>query len=247
MKTRAPKSILILGAGSDIGQAIAHRYAKAGASLILAAHSGADLERQATDLTIRYGTKVDTVVFDIMHPDPGAFLDGLPYLCDTAVCVVGLLGEQQSAQSNPAEASSIMEVNYVGPARFIGEIADRMAFRRSGTIIGISSVAGDRGRVSNYLYGSAKAGFTAFLSGLRARGTRHGFHVITVKPGPVRTKMTAGMQLPPLLTAEPQEVAEAVFAADLGKHNVVYVRRVWFPVMLLIRALPEILFKRLAL
>jgi short-subunit dehydrogenase len=109
-------------------------------------------------------------------------------------------------------------------------------------------VAGDRGRGSNYLYGAAKAGFTAFLSGLRNRLAPKGLRVVTVKPGFVRTRMTADMKLPPVLTAEPQEVGRAIFdAAEKGGGDVIYVRWIWRPVMMVIRSIPERFFKRLRL
>jgi hypothetical protein len=113
-------------------------------------------------------------------------------------------------------------------------------------IVGISSVAGDRGRGSNYVYGAAKAGFTAFLSGLRNRLSPLGVRVVTVKPGFVRTRMTEGMKLPPVLTAEADEVGRAIFKAERGG-DVLYVRPVWRGVMAIIRAIPEPVFKRLKL
>ncbi len=119
-----------------------------------------------------------------------------------------------------------MRANYVGPALFLGEVANRMERRGSGTIIGVSSVAGERGRATNYVYGSAKAGFTAFLSGLRSRLTKTGVHVVTVKPGFVATRMTEGMKLPPLLTAQPEEVAVAVLRSELRRSDIIYVRRI---------------------
>jgi short-subunit dehydrogenase len=120
-----------------------------------------------------------------------------------------------------------------------------MEERGYGTIIAISSVAGDRGRAKNYIYGSAKAGFTAFLSGLRNRLAKKGVRIITVKPGFVNTSMTAGMILPKALTAEPQEVARAVFNAMARGKDVVYVRKIWRPIMIIICAIPERVFKKL--
>ena len=160
---------------------------------------------------------------------------------------MGLLGEQSSSSENMAIADTVMLTNYVAPALFLGEVANRMEKRGSGTIIGISSVAGDRGRGSNYTYGSAKAGFTAFLSGLRNRLAKHGVHVATVKPGFVDTRMTAGMKLPPLLTAKPEEVGRAVFAAEQKRRDSIYVRPIWQIVMLIIRLIPERIFKKLSL
>ena len=119
------------------------------------------------------------------------------------------------------------------------------AARRSGTIIGISSVAGDRGRATNYIYGSAKAGFTAYLSGLRNRLAGQGVHVATISPGFIATRMTAGMDLPEKLTASPEEVAEAILAAQEKRRDVVYVRPIWRLVMMVIRSIPEPVFKRL--
>jgi short-subunit dehydrogenase len=158
------------------------------------------------------------------------------------ICAVGLLGKQ-----NIPDAETIMRTNYLGPALLLEEVAMRMEQRGNGVIIGISSVAGDRGRASNYPYGSAKAGFTAFLSGLRARLFGKGVHVITVKPGFVRTRMTEGMRLPGLLTADPQEVAEAIIKAQIRHRNIIYVRPVWRWIMLAIAHVPEMLFKRLPL
>ena len=123
-------------------------------------------------------------------------------------------------------------------------LAEGFAARGRGTIVGVSSVAGDRGRASNYVYGSAKSGFTAFLSGLRNRLARTAIRVITVKPGFVRTCMTAGMKLSARLTAEPQEVAAAVFAAETRKRDVIYVRPIWRLVMSIIGMLPESVFKK---
>jgi short-subunit dehydrogenase len=119
-----------------------------------------------------------------------------------------------------------------------------MKNRPGATIIGISSVAGDRGRGSNFVYGSAKAGFTAFLSGLRNALARTGVKVVTVKPGFVDTEMTAGMDLPKALTAQPEEVARAVLRAHERGKDVIYVRPVWRLIMLIIRTIPERIFKK---
>ena len=113
-------------------------------------------------------------------------------------------------------------------------------------IIGVGSVAGDRGRASNYyVYGSAKVGFGAFLSGLRNRLAKAGVHVLTVKPGFVRTKMTEGLKLPAALTAQPQEVAEAVFRAAAHGRDGIYVKARWRLIMAIIGLIPEKIFKRL--
>ena len=142
----------------------------------------------------------------------------------------------------------VLRTNFEGQALLLNLFAERFLARRSGTLVVVSSVAGDRGRASNYVYGAAKAGFTAFLSGLRNRLAPAGIRVVTVKPGFVRTRMTAGMKLPPLLTAEPEEVGDAIFkAAETGRGDVVYVRGIWRIVMTVIAMIPEPVFKRLRL
>jgi short-subunit dehydrogenase len=164
------------------------------------------------------------------------------------VSVVGLLGDQERAEGDSVHASDIMRTNFEGPALLLAEAANRMLARGRGAIVGVSSVAGERGRASNYVYGSAKAGFTAFLSGLRNRLSGTNVRVVTVKPGFVRTKMTEGLALPPLITANPGEVGHAVYrAAEVRPRDVIYVRPVWAAIMAVIRAIPEFIYKRLRL
>lgn len=246
------KSVLILGAASDIGLALARDYALRGHRLILAARGGeARLATDLADLRVRAGAQADVraVEFDILdQANHAAFLDGLSGssgLPDIVVCVVGLLGDQKQAETDPAHAELVIRSNYTAPALFLDLVAARMETRKSGQIIGISSVAGDRGRASNYVYGSAKAGFTAFLSGLRNRLAKSDVRVLTVKPGFVRTKMTAGMKLPAPLTAEPGQVSAAILKAQDGGKDVLYVLPVWWLVMSIIRAIPERMFKRM--
>lgn len=244
----SPPSVLILGAHSDIGRALARAYAATGRPIILAARNAARLESDATDIRIRHEVAVQIVEGDVSdiagHP---GFLDQLVPFPDTVITVVGLLGDQDAARADRQAAERIMRTNYLDLALLVGEIANRMQARGHGTIIGISSVAGERGRASNYVYGSAKAGYTAFLSGLRNRFNGTTIRVITVKPGFVDTSMTEGMKLPPALTAKPDEVAQAILRADARKRDVVYVKPVWQIVMLIIRLLPESIFKRLKL
>jgi short-subunit dehydrogenase len=239
------RPVLIIGARSDIAMALARRYAAAGHDLQLAARGSEGLAADAADLGLRHAITASVHELDILDTASfAAFLDGLPTLPDTAICVVGLLGDQPTAQADPAAAALIMRSNYEGPALLTGMIAERFAARGTGTIIGISSVAGERGRASNYVYGSAKAGYTAFLSGLRNRLASSGVHVMTVLPGFVRTKMTAGMPLSPALTAEPATVAEAIVAAAARRRDVIYTKGIWRLVMAVIRAIPEPVFKK---
>ena len=243
------KTLLLVGGTSDIGRATALHYAQAGWRVLLAARNEEEARRNADDIAARTGVEVTTHRLDILETGNfEGFVEGLPQLPDTVVCVVGELGDQARGQSDTSHATLVVRTNFEGPALFLGLLAERFLARGSGTIVGVSSVAGDRGRGSNYLYGAAKAGFTAFLSGLRNRLAPKGLRVLTVKPGFVRTQMTAGMKLPPLLTAEADEVGRSIFtAAEKGGSDVIYVRRIWRPVMMVIGSIPERIFKKLSL
>jgi len=175
------------------------------------------------------------------------FVDALPVLPGTVICAVGLQGDQQRAQSEMDHATLIMRSNYEGPSLILGLLAERFIARGSGAIIGISSVAGDRGRGSNYVYGSAKAGFTAFLSGLRNHCFKAGVQVITVKPGFVRTKMTAKLKLPSRFVAKPETVAAHILLSHQRKKTVIYSPPPWRLVMSIINNIPEVVFRRLSL
>jgi decaprenylphospho-beta-D-erythro-pentofuranosid-2-ulose 2-reductase len=239
--------VLILGARSDIGRALARAYAATGAEVILAARRADTLGADLADLQVRYGGAVRTVEFDVNDNDPDGFFARLGGTPGTVVMVVGLLGDQAQSAADDGAARLVMESNYVGPARYLLAAARLMNARASGCIIGISSVAGDRGRGSNFIYGSAKAGFTAFLSGLRNRFGKSKVQVITVKPGFVYTSMTEGMSLPAKLTARPDEVAAAVVKAHRSGRNVIYTKSIWRLIMLIIGVIPERIFKKLNL
>lgn len=240
--------VLILGGRSDIGLACARAFAAKGHPVQLAARNAASLQPEATDLGLRHPVAVSLHEFDVLDTAGHvAFLDGLPAAPGIVVCAIGMMGEQEASENDFAAAAQVMRSNYEAPAAILGLIANRMEALGAGTIVGISSVAGDRGRATNYVYGSAKAGFTAFLSGLRNRLAKTGVHVVTVKPGFVATRMTAGMDLPAKLTAQPEELGAAVLKAVNRKRNVIYVRPVWALVMAIIRNIPEPVFKKLKL
>ena len=240
--TKGP--VLILGARSDIGMAVAHKYAALGHGVQLAARDVASLERAKADIEVRHQVDVTLHAFDALAFEThAAFVDGLPALPQIAVCVVGYMGEQAENERDLSAASLVMRSNFEGPAHILAELANRFEARGSGILVGVSSVAGERGRATNYVYGSAKAGFTAFLSGLRNRLAKKGVHVLTVLPGFVNTQMTAGMDLPAKLTAEPGAVADKIAAATASGRNVIYVKSVWWLIMMIIRNIPEAIFK----
>ncbi len=241
-------TVLILGSTSDIAQAVARRFAKASYNLQLAARDPTQLEILASDLRIRYQVTVQIMAFDATQFDTHAeFYRQLAPAPAVVITVFGYLGDQAKGEKDWAEAHAILDTNYTGAVSILNVVAEDFAIKKAGTIVGVSSVAGDRGRGSNYLYGSAKAGFSAYLSGLRNRMHAYGVSVITMKPGFVATSMTEDLDLPPLLTAQPSATAEDLFQAVKSKKDVVYSKWFWRPIMIVITLLPERLFKRLKL
>jgi decaprenylphospho-beta-D-erythro-pentofuranosid-2-ulose 2-reductase len=242
------ENVLILGATSDMAVAIARKLAGEGYSITLAARSTERLSALEGDLRVRYKTMVNSAYFDALDfAGHEGFYTSLPEKPDIVICVFGLLGDQPEAQDNWKHCQDIIHSNYTGAVSILNVIANDFERRKKGVIVGISSVAGERGRQSNYIYGSAKAGFTAYLSGLRNRLFRHGVHVMTVKPGFVKTKMIENLSTPGILTASPRKVAEKISKAILRKTNTLYVLPAWGLIMWVIRCIPEAIFKRLKL
>lgn len=242
-------TLLLIGGTSDIGFATARRFAAAGWSVTLAARNLEAAERNAADLRIAGAAGVDVRHLDVTECDSfPAFVAALGAVPDAVVCSVGELGKDAETKGDLTLSRRVIDSNYTGPALLLGLIGDRMAARGSGVIVGISSVAGERGRRGNYLYGSAKAGFTAYLSGLRSHLLGRGVRVVSILPGFVDTSMTAGMDLPKPLTAKPDEVAARIYrAVDKAGGEVVYVKPVWRLVMAIIKAIPEPIFKKMSI
>ncbi len=237
--------VLVLGARSDIARALAHAYAAAGHPILLAARDPAALEADRADLELRHRVSATAHAYDALELDRiGAFFDALPVVPGVVIQAVGYLGDQARAEQDPLEAAHVVASNLTGPAAALEEAARRMAAAGGGTIVGISSVAGERGRAKNHWYGAAKAGLTAVLSGMRQKWWRDGVHVLTVKPGFVATAMTEGMDLPAPLTDTAEGIAAAIKrAAD--RKRAVYMPWKWRLVMTVITLLPEPVFKRL--
>ncbi|NPA49113.1 MAG: SDR family oxidoreductase [Thermodesulfobacteria bacterium] len=238
--------ILILGAGSDIAQELARLYAEEGYNLYLASRNLNLLERLAKDLEIRYQIKAKPLFFDATsYETHSGFYQKLEPKPLGVVVAFGYLGDQLKAQKDFNEARKIIETNFLGAVSILEIIAKDFEERKAGFIIGISSVAGERGRQSNYIYGAAKAAFSIYLQGLRNRLYRSGISVLTVKPGFVETKMTASMKLPKLLTASPVRVAQDIIKAWHKKKDEIYTLWIWRYIMFLIRMIPENIGKRL--
>lgn len=238
-------TVLILGATSDIGFAIAKKFASKKHAIQLAARNVDQLKPLQSDIEIRYNVTCSVHEFDAVKFETHAsFYHLLNPKPDVVVYVIGYMNENEKVIGNWNESLKTINANYTGAVSILNIIADDFRKKQSGTIIGISSVAGNRGRQSNYIYGSAKAAFTAYLSGLRNKLYHDKIHVLTVLPGFVYTKMTEHLQLPKLLTAKPEEVAEVVYKGVQKKKNTVYVKWFWKWIMLIIISIPESIFKK---
>ncbi|HIV54668.1 MAG TPA: SDR family oxidoreductase [Candidatus Anaerobiospirillum stercoravium] len=243
-----PSGILVLGAASDMAraciQALAQEYK--GRTFYLAGRDLSAMEQQVADLSLRTGCAMSAHHFDALDPSNHAALwENLKDKVDLVLCCVGLLGDQMAARHDVALAERIVRTNFTGLIPMLTLVADTFEERKAGTLIVVSSVAGDRGRASNYVYGSAKAGLSAFLSGLRQRLHNHGVKVITVMPGFVKTRMVEGMELPEALTATPEQVAADVIAAVRKDKGVVYTRFFWRFIMFIVKSIPEGIFRKM--
>lgn len=240
------KYVLIIGAKSDIAKELAKLYAKNGFGIYLAGRGvSAD---QANDLAIRYGASVQIKEFDISAFDTHkSFFDSLVPKPFGVVVASGYMADQNLCESDFDEALNTINVNYTGAVSILNIIANDMERKKEGFIVGISSVAGDRGRKTNYIYGSSKAGFSAYLSGLRNRLFASGVRVLTVKPGFVDTQMTAGLELPAKLTASSEKAALDIFVAQQKGRNTLYTKPIWWLIMLIIKHIPENIFKKMSI
>lgn len=239
------KTILLLGAKSDIAIAYAQLFASKGYDLILAARGSSELLELKTKLNAEFLVQVTLKEFDVLALNTHeSFFQDLAGNLYGIICCIGYLGNQELALNNSKEAQLIWNTNFIGCAHILSVAGKFLKNRNGGFIVGVSSVAGNRGRKGNYYYGSAKAGFSAFLSGLRGDLLNYNIQVVTVKPGFVKTKMTANLDLPKLLTTTPQAVANHTFKALKRKKNVVYVHWIWRYIMWIVQLIPEAIFKR---
>lgn len=245
----ATKGVVVLGATSAIARAVANEFAYRGYNLVLAARDQEENEAIAADLRVRWGANVAALPFEAEDYDshPAFFESCHQVLGDAMEGVVlcfGYLAEQAAAQTDFFLAHRTIDVNYTSAVSILEIFARHFEQQRRGFLCGVSSVAGDRGRQSNYLYGSAKAGFSAYLEGLRNRLFHAGVHVVTVKPGFIDTKMTFGK--PNLLLLAPvSKAGKDIFNAIRHRKNVAYVPWFWRYIMLIIRHIPEWQFKKM--
>jgi decaprenylphospho-beta-D-erythro-pentofuranosid-2-ulose 2-reductase len=245
-----PRKILVLGATSGIAEATCRIWASQGARLFLVARNGEKLAAVAADLRTRGASYVDTAVADLDNTDqhPALLAHAVNSLTglDVAYLAHGILGDQAKAEQDFNTAAQIIYTNYMAPVSLLTWLANFCVQRHAGTLAVISSVAGDRGRKSNYLYGSSKAGLSAFLGGLRNRVDREGVTVLSIKPGPVKTAMTSSMKGSEKF-ADVDKVAQSIVKAIDKQQDTLYVPFQWQPIMFVIRNIPERIFKKLNL
>ncbi|OED38332.1 short-chain dehydrogenase [PVC group bacterium (ex Bugula neritina AB1)] len=241
--------VLILGAKSDIAQACALTFLKKNYSLILAARKVERLKEWQKDMASQYDGTIDLVEFDACDFESHReTYRSLPKKPDIALICFGYLGYYSDCTEDFSESKRIIEVNFTGAVSICNIIAHDFKQRdKVTTIIGVSSVAGDRGRKGNYIYGSTKAAFQTYLSGLRQHLFPHNVHVIDVRPGFIQTPMTAHVKAPRLLTSTSDVVAKDIWKAFERKKDVLYTPWFWKYIMLIVKSIPGFVFKRIQL
>jgi hypothetical protein len=240
---------VVLGATSGIAQPLLRKMAQAGNELLLIGRSQERLDALKPDLLARGAAQVLTFEADLVESDPHLVVsfakECFPDF-DTVILAYGSMRNQESCQTSADHAVLELQTNFLSPAALLTGFAKYFEARKAGTLAVITSVAGDRGRRSNYVYGAAKGGLSLFLQGLRSRLHASGVRVLTIKPGPVDTAMTAGIKGAPFL-ATPEKVAADIYRALLNpRKDVIYTPRRWRWIMAALSIIPERLFKRLA-
>ena len=240
---------IILGATSSMARAFARAVAERGEAVFVAGRDMDDLKALAADLVARGAAEARAVRFDARDAKTFTSIIEEVELVPGEISVASFVGSmpgQEEIDADPGLIEGVVVDNFTGPARFLAAIAPLMEARGGGTVVGVASVAGDRGRIGNYVYGAAKAGFATYLSGLRNRLTRAGGHVVTVKPGFVDTSMTWGIE-GMFLVASPEKVAGDILKAVEKKKNVIYTPSFWWIIMTIIKLIPERIFKKMSI
>lgn len=237
------KQVLIVGATSPVARETAYRFGTRGVEVALLGRQGDELCRIAADITLRTGAPARSVIADITDlPSASAVLQAVGPM-DGLVWLAGSMEGLDTAFTDPEAIERLALTNFTAPAVWLTAAAPQLK-ARNGFIVGVSSVAGDRGRASNYPYGAAKAGFTALLDGMRLRLAAEGIRVSTVKPGFIDTRMTWALTKRPLC-ASPGQVADAIVRAADGPGCSCYVLPPWRLIMAILRLLPEPIFRKL--
>ena len=245
------KNILIIGATSAISIACARVWANEKANFFLVGRNQSKLQQTADDLSVLDASSVYTYVLDVndfeLHEKVIEKCFSVMKQVDIALIAHGTLPDQAECEKDVNLALHEFSSNGLSVISLLTILANRMEAQTGGTLAVISSVAGDRGRPSNYLYGTAKAAVSVFCEGLRARLFKVGVHVLTIKPGFVDTPMTKDLQLPGLLLVSPEKIAKCITRGIEKKSNTIYAPGFWYFIMLIIKSIPEFIFKKLSL
>ncbi len=244
------RKILLIGATSAIAEATARYFAAEGCAFFLVARNETKLQTIAQDLQVRGASQVDYRPLDMNEFEEHLNLIQAAHEAlagfNTVLIAHGTLGDQEASQASYATTEEELKTNFLSVVSLLTPIANQFEQQKYGTIAVISSVAGDRGRQSNYVYGTAKAATSTFLQGLRNRLYKSGVQVLTIKPGLVDTPMTAHRPKGPLF-ASADTVGKQIHEAIQGQKDVVYVPWFWWGIMMMIKGIPEMIFKRLSL
>ncbi len=244
-----PRRVLVLGATSAIAQAVCRRYAEGGARLALVARNRQYLDVVAADLRVRGASALSTEVADLLelerHPQLVARAEQALGGLDVALVAHGVLPVQAEALADSRIAQLCWQTNFVSAASLLEAVGRRMEDAGHGTLAALSSVAGDRGRADNYVYGASKAALSSYASGLGQRLFRAGVRVVTVKPGPVATPMTVGRVTHTRLLADVDDVGRRIHRGLEAGWPVVYAPAYWRLIMAVVRLLPTALFERM--
>ena len=241
--------MIILGSNSEISQAFVEKALEANekySTIYLFTSNKETTEKFAKHLDVKFLQQTEVIELDLRAEIDYTKFDYIS--SDLLFCATGYLGEgTEEGLYDQKNTELIIDINYAKLVPVLTFFAKKMERQRAGTMIVLSSVAGERGRQSNFIYGSAKAGLTAYLSGLRNYMFERKVHVLTIKPGFMDTKMTEGLPLNPKLTATPKQAAEAIYKAYKSGKNVAYILPIWRIIMLVIKNIPEFIFKKLKL
>lgn len=248
--TKSPLKIAILGAASGIAQATARIYAQEGAELTLLGRNENHLNEIAADLRLKGAKNVETLIVDFTKADPVKTLNNIKAQMgglDHILICYGIMSEQSEAENDPELAQKMIEVNFASTSAWALASANLLEEENAGSLIVLGSVAGDRGRRSNYIYGASKAGIEILVQGIAHRFAGKGVkaRATLIKPGPTDTAMTAGMEKGGFLWATPEQVAKVIRkSADKGA-PIVYAPRRWQLIMLIISFIPSFVFNKM--
>jgi short-subunit dehydrogenase len=248
MTTQTQLHVLLLGAASGIAQATARLYAAEGAVIGLAGRNAERLTSIANDLKARGASRVETFEIDLAVAEPSGTLASMAAglgRADHVILAYGALGDQALAEHDLVAAQSLIDVNFRSAAGWALAIANMLERQGQGSLVVLGSVAGDRGRRSNYIYGAAKAGLAVLVQGISHRFHRTGPRAVIVKPGPTDTAMTAGMTKGGPLWSTPEAVAAVVRKSADSGGPVVYAPARWRLIMMIIRAIPAVVFNKM--